>query len=350
MKLFYPNQLYHPKNRGHLFPLLKPFIKPGDFTDKERIELYGLSENDYCFTNEIEIADIVILPMSWNYYIMTKTTNEVIDFINETERLKKETWLFMADDFGMTFPNFDHCKIFRANGYRSKLPSNHLGIPAFVNDPLKEIYQTSMLFERQYTKLPTVGFCGLANHSLLYVIKEWIKIAYRNIKFDLRISPIEKEQLVSPSFLRYACLKRINRCSQITSNFIIRTHYRAGAITQEKRQKTTIEFFDNIRDSDYVLCVRGAGNFSVRLYETLAMGRIPVFVNTDCILPLEHVIHWKKHMVWVEFDERHSINEKIIEFHNKLDSTKINSLFKSNRVLWENKLRLHSFFNLISGL
>jgi hypothetical protein len=350
MKLFFPNHLYHTKNRGHLFPLLKPFLKPDNFTDSDRIELYGLSEKDYCFTDEIQKADKAILPMSWNYYIMTKTSNEAIEFIIEAERLKKEVWMFMADDFGMTFPKYDHCKIFRSNGYRSKLSPNHLGIPAFVNDPLKEIYETSVLHERQYTKLPTVGFCGLANNTISYIIKEWLKIVYRNLKYDLRLSPIEKEQLVSPSYLRFRCLKKIRSSSLITANFIIRKQYRGGALTKKDRQKTTNEFFDNIKDSDYVLCVRGAGNFSVRLYETLAMGRIPVFVNTDCVLPLDQIVDWKKHMVWVEYNERDSIDKKIIQFHSRLDSAKKNTLFKSNRLLWEDKLRLHSFFNLISGL
>lgn len=344
MKLYYPKQLYIAGNRGYMFPLLKPFLKVDSFTNKERIELYGVSEKDFCFTERIEEADKVILPMSWNYYLKTKTTQKAIAVIDEAKRLKKEVWIVMVDDFGMVFPKYDHCIVFRSSGYRSKLSLNHIGIPSFVNDPLKEIYRTIKLFERTYTEFPTVGFCGLANNSTWHVLKEWLKIGYRNLKYNLGLSYIEKEQLVSPSYLRYRCLKKLKKNSYIKSNFIIRNKYRAGVKNKQDRKTTTIEFFDNVKNSDYVLCVRGAGNFSVRLYETLAMGRIPVFINTDCMLPLVNSIDWKKHMVWVEYNERHLITDRIIEFHHKLNNKRLNDLFKKNRQLWEDKLRLKTFF------
>ena len=346
MKLYYPKQLYIAGNRGYMFPLLKPFLKANTFTDEERIELYGVSEKDYFFTESIEAADKVILPMSWNYYLKTKTTQKAIAVIDKAKRLKKEVWIVMVDDFGMAFPKYDHCIVFRSSGYCSKLPNNHIGIPSFVNDPLKEIYGTTNLFNRPYTEFPTVGFCGLANNSTWYVLKEWLKIGYRNLKYNLGLSYIEKEQLVSPSYLRYRCLKKLKKNSLIISNFIIRKKYRAGALNKQKLQKSTIEFFDNIKNSDYVLCVRGAGNFSVRLYETLAMGRIPIFLNTDCMLPLANSIDWKRHVVWVEYSERYDIAKKVINFHKDLNTNKLNELFKSNRLLWEDKLRLNTFFKL----
>ena len=35
------------------------------------------------------------------------------------------------------------------------------------------------------------------------------------------------------------------------------------------RNESTLEYYNNIRESDYVLCLRGGGNYSRRLYETL---------------------------------------------------------------------------------
>ena len=40
-------------------------------------------------------------------------------------------------------------------------------------------------------------------------------------------------------------------------------------------------------DNLYGLCVRGFGNFSFRLGETLMMGRIPILIDTECILPFD---------------------------------------------------------------
>jgi len=99
--------------------------------------------------------------------------------------------------------------------------------------------------------------------------------------------------------------------------------------------------------SQYVLCVRGAGNFSVRLYETLAMGRIPVYVHTGGFLPLQDVIDWKQHMVWVEVDELDMLADKVIEFHEQLDADGLKALCKANRQLWETSLRLKGFFDAL---
>ena len=112
----------------------------------------------------------------------------------------------------------------------------------------------------------------------------------------------------------------------------------------KKERESTIEFYQNIVDSDYVVCVRGAGNFSVRFYETLAMGRIPVFVNTDCLLPLSDKINWKKHVVWVEEKEIPIINKKIVDFHNSLSIKDFKELQLANRTLWLESLTLGGFF------
>ena len=137
--------------------------------------------------------------------------------------------------------------------------------------------------------------------------------------------------------------------NRINSNFIIRKKYRAGISSdqQKNRHKTTLEFFDNIINSDYVLCVRGAGNFSVRLYETLAMGRIPVFIDTDCILPYDDVLNWKDNMVWVNYKDRHKIADKVLEYHNTMTTSKLNEQFAKNRELWETKLQLKPYFETL---
>ena len=67
VKIFFPRDLFVPNFRGHLFPLLKPFIKGNDFSDKE----YNLKFNSdseifidseaQSFTGE-EINDFIINP------------------------------------------------------------------------------------------------------------------------------------------------------------------------------------------------------------------------------------------------------------------------------------------------
>ena len=96
--------------------------------------------------------------------------------------------------------------------------------------------------------------------------------------------------------------------------------------------------------SPYSLCVRGAGNYSARFYEALAMGRIPVLVNTDCILPLDDKINWKQHCIWVENNNLDSMIEKIDNFHRKVSEDEFRSLQNLNRQLWKEKLTYDGFY------
>ena len=81
-------------------------------------------------------------------------------------------------------------------------------------------------------------------------------------------------------------MKYLEQENMIITNFIYRKKYRAGAKSQKDLQSTTLEYYENLLDSDYILCIRGAGNFSIRLYETLMVGRIPIFVNTRLYLAI----------------------------------------------------------------
>ena len=126
----------------------------------------------------------------------------------------------------------------------------------------------------------------------------------------------------------------------------MRKKYRAGVTANKDTHKTTIEFYGNLKDSDYVVCVRGAGNFSVRFYESLAMGRIPIFINTDSPLPLDDRIDWKKQVVWIDYKERHQVAEKVKQFHSALSKEDFIDLQHSNRILWKEKLTMGGFFKI----
>jgi len=340
MKLYFPSQHYNKAFRGHVFPLLKPFLKNEGFTDAARQEMYGISEKDVEFVATLAAADVAVLTMSWNYYVKTKQEATAITFLEHTEDLNIPTWVVLLEDIGITFPNFPHVKLFRQSGYRSKVPHWHVGLPVFITDPLKKQYETTTIFERPYTAKPIIGFCGFATANPLLALKTKAKVVLKNLGYYLKLHQQEPEMVLAAAKWRHSILKRLEAHNGIITNFIYREKYRAGTQNDTERATATSVFFDNMKASDYVVCVRGAGNFSVRLYETLAMGRIPVFVNTDCILPLSDVIDWKQHVVWVEVDEVDKIGTLVDEFHKRLDKDSFVKLQQRNRALWENKLQL----------
>ncbi len=306
--------------------------------------LYGISERDFEFVETMEAADWVILPMAWNYYLKTKQEKLAINFVKECAAADKKVIAFNAGDFGVKMPYFENLIILRFGGYKSKFFKNEFALPPFIADPLRKYYQRDEVFLRPYGPKPVLGFCGQANPSVFNAAKEVFKTYLRNLKSFIGKSKDEAQQLLSTSFLRALVLKRLKQASFVESNFILRKKYRAGIKEHKDTDSTTLEFYNNLKDSDYVVCVRGAGNFSVRFYETLAMGRIPVFINTDCALPIDTRIDWKKNVVWVEFKDRHQVAQKVKEFHETLSKEDFIDLQLANRTLWQEQLTMGGFF------
>lgn len=344
IQIYCPNHYKKGASRGELFPLLKAFYKEHPITDKKRIELYGVSDKQYCFVESIEECEIVILPMSWNYYYINGLMKSAEDVVYKAKKHSKQVYSYMSGDFGVVIPEYENCIVLRPNGYRSELSRNHIGIPVFIEDPFTRDYVNEDFILTSGISQPKVGFCGQVNDSKLNSIKETINVAFRNLKFYLKIVPHAPQAVISSSSLRNKALSLVKEAPNLEDQFIERKKYRAGVKTQVDRDKTTQEFYDNIFTSEYTICVRGGGNFSVRFYETLAMGRIPIVINTDCLFPLSDQIDWNKHSVWLEESELNSLPEKLLAFHSKLSTSSRNQLMSENRKLWETKLSMSGFF------
>jgi hypothetical protein len=93
-----------------------------------------------------------------------------------------------------------------------------------------------------------------------------------------------------------------------------------------------------------VLCVRGVGNWSFRLYETLSLGRIPVFVDTHGVLPYDFLLEWRDYMVWIDRDEIGRIGERVAEFNERLSDADFVELQHACRRLWEEYLSPLGYF------
>lgn len=344
MRIYYPKEHYDLQQRGALFPLLKAFIKASSFTDTQRMALYQLHSKDCTFVEFIEEAELVILPMSWNYYKKYKRMPQALKLLRAAQELNLEVWSWNAGDFGVKLPTFPHLSVFRMSGYASQQGLGHRGMPVFIADRFHESFGSSQSLYLNYTPLPQVGFCGQAIANRKQAFKELIKIGLRNSLSRLGLKADEPQALLSASHLRAQLLANLQQHPGVNCDFIVREQYRAGAKTTAEKEESTRAFYQNIRDNAYVLCVRGAGNFSVRFYECLMMGRIPIYVHTDSLLPLNDSIDWKKHLVWVDYAERAQLAEKLIAFHQALRPEEFVALQQSNRQLWESQLRMGGFF------
>lgn len=346
MNIYIPNINFKNTNKKSLFILTRPFLgNNGWENNSDAKSMIEISEV-FTYVSKVEIADVFLIPKPIQEY----SKNE-IDEINKTcKEHNIKAYGYIPNDFGPNFGNCSHIVFFRMSGFKSQLGDNNKGFPVSLSDHFERIYQKEEIEVRQKQSLPVVGFCGHASEDFIKRIKEDLKFVKENLKRFFQ-NPIRSdyETLFPSAYYRIELLKHFEKSKKIKTNFIFRKHYRGGALTNEQREKTTLEYYDNIKNSDYVLCVRGAGNFSVRFYETLMMGRIPIFVNTDCLLPFEDKINWKGHVVWVEWKDRSNIANIVDDFHSKLTDNQFEDLQKSNRKLWKENLSVNSMLQYIKN-
>ena len=124
--------------------------------------------------------------------------------------------------------------------------------------------------------------------------------------------------------LRARCMKTLDEREDVIGNFDVKGGFYGRSVDSSKpvanleRKIARPGFVRNMKQSDYVLCARGAGNFSIRFYETLALGRIPLYIDTNAPLPFEDSIDWDRYLVRVPIRKKNKIGSnsrpKIIFF------------------------------------
>lgn len=339
MKLYSDIGHYDPAYRSELADLLKPYWN--DISDEERRQTYGPQVDQYRMVEAIDDADLCVLPMSWNFYYRTGQLGRARDFVEHTRRHGKEVATWVTGDFGVTVPVED-VHIFRASGYRSRRAPLQHAVPVFIRDPVEE---AQALTVRAKAERPVIGFCGQASDTPVAKLVKPLQIAARNIQYHVGLSHHEPQALYPATFLRARVLDLLEKSEAVQTRFTKHKKYkggtRPGTQVAEALRKA---FWDNIAGTDYTVCVRGSGNFSARFYEVLAMGRIPLFIDTDCLLPYEDAIDWDAFCVRVEVNDLSHLPEKVAAFHDQLDAEAFVALQKKCRQLWEDRLSFSGFF------
>lgn len=334
-------------NKKVLFILTRPFFKEIGWENSNEDKS---TSSDFCRVEDVSKAVIVLIPFPVNWYYGNNKMVLLKEVNSLCQKHNIKGYAYVSGDFGVAFPEFSNITYFRMGGFQSQLSKNNKGFSVALSDHFQGIYQLETVEPIAKRDLPVVGFCGHATQSTLKRVKELAKCLKENGRRFLQ-NPFRKdwEPLFASAFERAQLLRSFENSSLIKTNFIYRDHYRAGAQTDLERQQTTLQYYDNISGSDYVLCVRGAGNFSVRFYETLMMGKIPIFVNTDCLLPFEDQIDWKQQMVWVEWKDRKNIAQIVSDFHRNLSDEDFIQLQLDNRKLWKERLSVNGMLEMIAS-
>lgn len=207
--------------------------------------------------------------------------------------------------------------VLRTSMQRSLAYCNEYPLPIVVDDP----YGAGTFEPRPWTPLPVVGFMG---HSGILGLHRAARAAQVGVTVPVPPGqakgegPTGQEVLKTPLniglYIRQRALKAL-RSSEIVMAWLVERDRYFGFFDPVVRLQLRDEYLRHLFSSDYILCVRGAGNFSIRLFETLAAGRVPVIVDTDLALPCADVVDWQRLGVWIPIGEIDRIDEVVARSH-----------------------------------
>lgn len=314
-----------------LWPLLN--IREENKLDPDfgRFENYlTKGKNIHQLTDKPEEADAFVFP--YEYIPKNELHENLISFFAEAERLKKPTIVFYNSDFAdiIAYPG---SVVFRTTNFRSERKKNDHGFPGWSIDFLK--YNSGKFTAIPKSPKAKISYCGY--------------IDYRNFTEQIRYKIGRRKRnpmyRVGPE-LRGEAVRALQKNNSIETDFILRNGFWAAG--EKDKIEARRVYANNMLQSPYALVARGAGNFSYRLYEVLSCGRIPVFIDTDCVLPFDEFIDWKKQMLWIDRSELSQIAEKLNDFHSQIAPGDFEEMQFNCRKLYEDWIRPEAFFSKIS--
>ena len=319
----------------------------------ERINIYkeGFIENfpkalldellDSDWINIVENPkDCDFLFVPYDYFNLKKRNRlDYLDkFVELSEKFNKKIIViaYGDSDENISIPN---AYIFRTSQYKYKKKECEIIMPPYVKDLLE-----GSICLREKKNIPTVSFCGWAkfDNNKKY-IKYLIKISLQYIKriFGNKFALLH----IQGVYFRRKLISIFRKSKNVKTSFIIRETFSGNKKTiKGSPEKIRSEYIENIKNSDFVLAPKGDGNYSLRFFEALSMGRIPIVLDTSAVLPLDDVIDYSKIAVFVDLKDAEKSSEKVLEFYNKLDEKEFKERQLKAREVFENYLKVDCFF------
>jgi hypothetical protein len=317
--------------------ILSPFWGPNPDTppDVGRFDRYAEVGRSYFSFTSLADCDVAVFPQNWES-AGERALELGADFSALCQGAGKTMVVFNGAD--PTEPPPIDAVAFRTSIIRSRRRPNEFAFPAWSEDFLVH-YLDGALRPRPRQRRPVIGFCGNTLGG-----RPTSTLGGR-IRGHLGGRGTQALRGLSGDHPRVLALLALDRDRRLQSNFVPRDTFWAGALGDSASlMKARHEYVRNMLESDYVLCVRGNGNFSYRLYETLSMGRIPIFVDTDCVLPLDFEIDWRSLCVWVDEADIDRIGDRVLEFHESVSDDEFAERQRSARRLWETHISPEGFF------
>ncbi|MDD5041375.1 MAG: exostosin family protein [Candidatus Peribacteraceae bacterium] len=293
-----------------LIPLLLPNLQEEQSTRQlfQQEAFRDLTEPLVEVVTDPAQADVHLLPH--HYPLVARNTDYLGRCRRTAKRHNKRIVVFWNGD--STGPvALENAVVFRTSQYDSKMRNGEHIMPAYAED-----LKGKGLFVRDKTDAPPViGFCGWAQYKNAKNAVGSFLQALPHEAYALLTGYPQSQSFIKGLWLRRRILSRLSKSTRITPDFVLRSSHSAHAKTiRLDPAQARKEYVDNLLASDFALCIRGDGNYSLRFYEALSLGRVPILLNTDVRLPLEGIVPYSSFVLTIHIADMLRIDEIVADF------------------------------------
>lgn len=305
--------------------------------------------------DHLEQADFAVLPSNLKYYKKYNQLGLIDEMLNECKKGGKKLVIFFKGDSDEEVElDEEHCIIFRTSFYKSTKRANEFAMPVWSGD-LVDIYNGGVFEPKAIQGKFRFGFCGQTLPAIGFPGLVWRMAKYK-LSLLAHIQGLMSARKFGKrwfSFLRADSLRILNQENSFQCDFVERSGYlggawiRKGSFDLARYQGAREDYIENLKRNDFFPCVRGGGNYSLRIYEVLCLGKIPVLIDTDSVLPFPNQIDWSSHLIIVPSEKLFRISKLLSSELRDLNNDKFKAWQARNRALWLNYLSPDGFFKNI---
>ena len=352
MKIYFDKKLIQHEYISFLAPLLWLPDFEIWWEDKNQIKERTEKGKTIIFSTTKKDCDYFVYPK----YFLLDHWKELSEYAHEAKKHKKKVIVFSYGEID-DYINIDNNIIWFKRSTKKENPNNEYCLPPFPEDFLKYNNNNIPLIQETPSKKYSIGYVWYADYynlrSRLYYVGtriiwlicriKWIKKILMKIKNDRIYSKLVNAWI--GNYFRGKVIRVIKKQKKYKFNFIQRKH----ALTTETKNEMRKQYIENLIESDFVLLIRWFWNYSIRQYEALSLGKIPIYIDTWAKLPFTEDIPYDDIFIKVPIWEIEKVEiyiEKYINNHKgELQKTQ-----KKIRFFYENFFIMTAYYKKIISM
>ncbi len=307
----------------------------------------------------INKCDFCVFPRNFKIEFFPILKKEAL----KAKSYNKRIIVFYETDIETPIPYIDNIIVFRTS-LTSESPKYELGLPTFVK-PLniddnnnKNIQKISIWYVWYWWSIPLKLTIRDKIRKLKIIYWVYNKLIYFNI--ILALFPFKHLNLNKNSYpfkLTYITFTLFQYGKWLIVRSKVIKHLKSSKyifnrISRDKILNPKViwslrnDYIENVKNSTFIMIARGHWNHAYRLYESMSAWRIPLFIDTNCRLPLEDIIEYKNLFVWVPFKDIHMIETYIDSYISK-NGKMLDKIEEEIKKIYKHNLTMNGFFQTI---